>query len=115
MTRQDKWKQRDCVVKYRALKDAIRAAAIEAGFKNVDANSVISLSWVAYFAPAKDWSKKRRKEAIGNLHRHKPDRDNIDKAILDALFTDDSGIASGTIEKRWCERSRIEITIEVTA
>lgn len=35
------------------------------------------------------------------LHRAKPDRDNIDKALLDALFNDDSGIASGLIEKRW--------------
>jgi len=68
---------------------------------------------VAYFTPPQSWSKKKRAAAIGTLHRSKPDRDNIDKGILDAMFEEDAGIASGTIEKRWAENSRIEITIDV--
>ena len=42
--------------------------------------------------------RKRAQEAIGELHRTKPDRDNIDKAVLDALFDEDSAIAAGYLE-----------------
>lgn len=76
------------------------------------ADTVSSLSWVAYFEPPKSWSKKKRIDAIEKLHRAKPDRDNIDKAVLDCLYPHgDSGIARGTIEKRWDWHARIEIEI----
>ena len=52
--------------------------------------------------------------AIGNLHRLAPDRDNIDKALLDALFPQDKAIAMGHIEKRWDWEPRMEVTIEYT-
>ena len=45
---------------------------------------------------------------MGTLHRSKPDRDNIDKAVMDALFPEDSGIAAGTIRKVWGEPPRVE-------
>lgn len=109
MTRADKWKRRACVVRYRAFKDAIRAAFV--GRPRVDPDKVVSLSWLAVFEPPQSWSKTRREAALGTLHRRKPDRDNIDKAVLDALFEDDCAIASGTIEKRWGTQARIEITI----
>jgi len=109
MTRSDKWKQRDCVVRYRAFKDAIRLAMI--GLPLINPNEVISLSWTAYFTPPKSWSKKKRANAIGELHRSKPDRDNIDKAILDAMFEEDSAIASGRIEKLWGSVACVEVAI----
>ena len=109
MTRADKWNQRDCVMRYRAFKDAIRAVAEHP--RKIDPNKVASLSWVAYFEPPPSWSRKKRLAHLGELHRQKPDRDNIDKAVLDAMFSEDSAIASGTIEKRWGEWSRIEIIV----
>ena len=109
MTQRDKWQKRDSVVRYRAFKDAIRATF--GLWPSVTASSVESLSWIAYFEPPASWPKKKRAAAIGTLHRAKPDRDNIDKAVLDALFVEDSSIASGTIEKRWSEWARIEIVI----
>ena len=113
MTRRDKWKQRDCVVRYRAFKDAIRLEFMRLRHCPLPGENVLSLSWVATFEPPQSWSKKRKAEAIGELHRSKPDRDNIDKAVLDALFEDDSGIAAGHIEKRWGVAAKIEIVIEV--
>lgn len=107
MTRKDKWQQRDCVVRYRAAKDRIR----EAAGKIPEPSTIRSLSWVAFIAPPSSWSDKKRQAAMGTLHRSKPDRDNIDKGILDALFSEDSAIASGTIEKRWGVPARLEITI----
>jgi Holliday junction resolvase RusA-like endonuclease len=107
MTQRDKWKQRDCVMRYRSWADVAR---FEAG-SVPPAEQVERLDWVAYFEPPPSWSKAKKAEAIGQLHRSKPDRDNIDKAVLDALFKSDSGIAVGTLEKRWGVPARLEITI----
>lgn len=108
MTQRDKWAKRPAVMRYRAWADLARLHA--RGLP--DATQIKSLSWSAYFAPPKSWSRKRAQEAIGELHRAKPDRDNIDKAVLDALFREDSGIAAGYLEKRWDVESRLVITIE---
>ena len=94
MTQSDKWKKRPAVVRYYAFKDELRKAVGELG-------DVEILSWVAYLPIPKSWTKKKKLEMKGKPHRQKPDRDNIDKAILDALFKDDSGIAGGTIFKYW--------------
>lgn len=110
MTRRDKWAQRECVMRYRDWCDRVRQIA------NGDipaAESVAELNWAAFFAPPKSWSKKRRVAAIGTLYREKPDRDNIDKAILDCLFQQDKAIAVGRIEKRWDWHARLEIEIVV--
>lgn len=109
MTQRDKWAQRPCVMQYRAWKDSARAAA---GLLPPP-EKIRSLSWVAYFEPPKSWSQKKRAAAIGKFHRAKPDRDNIDKAVLDALFEHDSAIAAGHISKHWAETSRLEVVIEI--
>lgn len=110
MTQRDKWAKRDCVVAYRNWADHARLMAHAVGGVP-DVARITDVSWVARFEPPKSTSKKRRAELIGTLHRVKPDRDNIDKAILDALFKEDQGIASGTIKKVWAEESSLEITI----
>lgn len=109
MTQRDKWKQRPCVMQYRAWADLARLTA----GKLPSPETIQRFDWTAYFQPPPSWSKKKRAAAIGELHRTKPDRDNIDKAVLDALFKSDSAIASGTIEKRWGDPARLEIRIEV--
>lgn len=108
MTRRDRWAKRPCVIRYFDWKDAVREAA---GILP-DSNSILRLSWVAYFEMPKSWSKKKRSQLNGKLHRSTPDRDNVDKAVLDALFKNDAGIASGHIEKRWADFSRLDVVIE---
>lgn len=109
MTRADKWKQRPCVLRYRAWKDLIRATAGEIP----PAEQVIELSWCAVFSPPASWSKKKRAAAIGTFHRSKPDRDNLDKAVLDALYPDgDAAIAFGTIRKEWGLAERLDVLIK---
>lgn len=110
MTQRDKWKKRPCVMRYRAWADKVRAIA----GKMPKPNIVASLDWVAYFEPPKSWSAEKRAAAMGELHRSKPDRDNIDKALLDALFVNDSAIALGTVEKRWGFPTRLEVAIQTT-
>jgi len=109
MTRRDKWFKRPSVQRYWAWAAAARLAAGTLP----DPSQIISLDWKAYFPPPQSWSKKRRLEAIGRPHRSSPDRDNIDKAILDALFKDDRGIPGGWIEKLWGEPARIEVRIKL--
>ena len=110
MTQRDKWKKRPCVVRYREWADKVRDAAV---MSVPAANRVVSLSWVAIFEPPKSWSKKKRAEAIGTMHREKPDRDNINKAVLDILYpSGDKAIASGRLDKRWGWEAKLIITIE---
>lgn len=96
-------------MRYRAFKDLAKAAASEA---DIPYECPLMLDWVAHIPVPKSWSKKKKAEHIGKPHQAKPDRDNIDKGVLDALFKEDSGIAGGTIIKKWCPEGegRIEIT-----
>ena len=108
MTQRDRWAKRKCVLKYRDWADLARAVAGPLP----PADTVLSLSWVATFVPAASHSKAKRDAMIGQLHRQKPDRDNIDKAVLDALYPDgDAAIPGGTIRKVWGTTAKLEIEI----
>lgn len=71
----------------------------------------------AYFPIPKSASKKKREEMLCGrvMHTHKPDCDNIVKAILDALngiaYYDDSQIAQIHVGKYYSDQPRVEITI----
>lgn len=110
MTQRDKWAKRPCVLRYREWADQARLI-VEAAGGLPEAERVLELSWTARFEPPKSTSKKRREEMIGEYHRQKPDRDNIDKAVLDALFKEDKAIASGTIRKLWAEQASLTLFI----
>ena len=120
MTRRDKWARRPCVLAYRAWADkaryALRSAPASIGVY-VDGQFVAGLyevSWIAFIAMPASWSKKKKDALRGQLQFGKPDRDNIDKAILDALFPDDRGVATGTLHKRWDDGLGPRIEIAVT-
>jgi Holliday junction resolvase RusA-like endonuclease len=107
MTQRDKWAKRPAVLRYRAFADKARASAPA----NLP-SSPIRVDWTAFLSMPDSWSAKKKAAHKGQLHQSKPDRDNIDKGILDALWESDSCIATGTIEKRWDDGNgpRIEIT-----
>jgi Holliday junction resolvase RusA-like endonuclease len=97
-------------MRYRAWCDRVRAIA---GVLPPE-ETVSSLNWSAFFLPPKSWSKRKQLAAIGTLHRQKPDRDNVDKAVLDCLYPGgDSAIARGSIGKYWGTEPRIVIVIEL--
>jgi Holliday junction resolvase RusA-like endonuclease len=108
MTQRDKWAKRPCVVKYYAYKDELRAL-----LSHVDLTDVHTLSWTAYFPLPASWSKKKKDAMRGTSHYVKPDRDNVDKGILDALFENDSGIAHGELNKYWDDGKGTRLEIEV--
>jgi Holliday junction resolvase RusA-like endonuclease len=110
MTQRDKWANRPAVVRYHNFKTRLRSY-FDGHMVNLD--DVRQLSWVAYIAMPDSWSAKQKKEMSGKPHLQKPDRDNIDKAVLDALFGDDSKIWRGSTEKRWDDGNgeRLEIKL----
>ena len=116
MTQRDRWKKRAPVLRYHAFKDELRLMVSRLPHlrATLASGEVLRVSWTAYFPMPASWSKRKKAAMAGALHRSKPDRDNVDKAILDALFEEDSGIAAGHLEKRWDDGRgpRLEIVFE---
>ena len=115
MTQKDKWAKRDCVMRYRAWKEKalIQTNELFPHF-SLDNRDPMIVSWVAYFPISQSWSEKKKNEMIAKPHRVKPDRDNIDKAILDALFESDQGIAGcNYMWKYWDDGNGPRIELEI--
>lgn len=109
-TRRDVWKKRGCVLRYRAFADELREAC---GITAKLERAPLAVNWFAYLPMPASWSKRKQQEMAGTPHRQKPDRDNIDKAVLDALFLEDSAVAMGRINKFWDDGRGPRIELEV--
>ncbi len=103
MTRADKWKQRPAVLKYRAFCDEVRLRGVQV--PEAGAHIVFVLPMPG------SWSKRKRAEMDGQPHRQKPDVDNLAKAVLDALYQDDSGVWDLRVSKRWGEVGSIRVGV----
>lgn len=101
MTRSDKWKQRPEVLRYRAFKDEVRLNKVSLPERGYHITFVIPMP--------KSWSKKKKAEMNGKPHQQKPDKDNLEKALLDAIFEDDCRIWDGRVSKVWGETGKIII------
>lgn len=97
MTRSDRWKQRPCVMKYWAFKDEVKLHKVELP----DSYHVI------FVLPMPKWTKKKRAELDGQPHRQTPDKDNLEKALLDAIYGDDSHVWDGRVTKLWGVKGQI--------
>ena len=93
MTRSDKWKQRPCVMKYRAFADEVRRQEIMINSKG---------DFITFVLPMpKSWSQKKKDSMIGKPHQVRGDIDNYAKALFDAVFKDDSHIYDIRLKKIW--------------
>jgi len=81
-------------MRYRAFADEVRAAGLEIAD---------TLNVVFYLPMPASWSKKKRAEMLGKPHKQKPDIDNLVKALLDAVFDDDSHVYEIRAVKFWDE------------
>lgn len=108
MTQQDKWKvnpnhedpkkrQRPAITKYWKYKDALKAAAEKQCFVMPECN----YHMIFYIPVSASWSKKKKVLMDKKPHKHKPDKDNLEKAVLDCLCKEDSGIWDGRVTKYW--------------
>ena len=100
-TRSDKWKKRPCVMRYRTFADEVREAKIQIPASGCE---------VTFFIPMpKSWSQKKRIETSCMPHQQKPDIDNLLKALLDAVFSDDSHVYEIKVRKVWSVSGGIAI------
>tara|TARA_R110002110_G_scaffold102193_1_gene259223 strand:+ start:734 stop:1102 length:369 start_codon:yes stop_codon:yes gene_type:complete len=104
MTRADRWKKRPIVLKYWDFCNELNRQANRLNYIPGDKVSLI------FFIPmAKSWSKKKREQMLGKPHKAKPDIDNLAKAFLDALLSEDSYVYSLTAEKYWSNEPSISV------
>lgn len=101
MIRSDRWRSRPETSAYWFFKAQVRRLGItlpESGYH------------ITFVLPMpKSWSKKKRQQHDGQPHQTKPDKDNLEKALLDAIFDDDCRIWDGRVTKRWGETGQIII------
>ena len=109
--RSDKWKQRPVVLKWRAWADQFRAEIGKAKFIPSD-----QLIMVFYISMPKSWSNKKKEKMRGKPHQVKKskDLDNLEKALLDALFSnlpdrDDGEVFWKQSAKYWADIGKINI------
>tara|TARA_R110002072_G_scaffold100778_8_gene222036 strand:- start:2240 stop:2593 length:354 start_codon:yes stop_codon:yes gene_type:complete len=99
-TRSDKWKQRPCVMRYRAFADECRLRGVD----------VPDGAHVTFGIPMPaSWSNKKRLKMITARHHKKPDVDNLLKALLDAVHPDDSHISDIRVTKVWAAEGWIAV------
>lgn len=105
MTRRDKWAKRPVVLRYHKFRDTVRAAVgpIE---------SVPDVVHCIFHLPMPEsWSTRKRVAMCGKPHRQRPDKDNIEKGVLDALFDEDGAVWGGSQQKLWAESGSIYLTM----
>lgn len=101
MTSSDKWKKRPCVVRYWAFKAKVR----ELGIIVPEGGSHI----IFYIPMPKSWSKKKKSEWSGTPHQTTPDKDNLEKALLDAIYDNDAHIWDSRVTKVWAYEGGIDV------
>ena len=96
MTKRDKWAKRPAVLRYREFCDRMRAAA---GQLPAAPPAMVRIQVFLEVPPS--WSKKKKAQRIGQMHRSDGDFDNFIKSI-DGLFEQDKTIYWGDCAKFWC-------------
>jgi len=87
------------------------------GVRSQPSENEIALKITAIFKPPKSLSKKKQQELIDGEfgYLHKPDADNIAKAILDSLnglvYKDDNQVADLLVIKKYGIEDKVEIEI----
>lgn len=103
MTQSDRWKKRPCVLRYFEFKDKVRELDI-----TIPESNFHVIFWIEM---PKSWSKKKKKEMAGNPHQQRPDKDNLEKSLFDAILDEDCRVWDSRTTKRWSTGAP-HITIE---
>lgn len=100
MNKSDAWKKRPCVMRYWSFVREIQNIASNTEEYHDLITGSLRIVFVIPMPPS--WSEKRRREMDGKPHLQKPDLDNLEKSILDALWpTDDSFVWNIRKTKLW--------------
>ena len=92
----------------------IRQAFIRQGGESM-CSLPVSVRIEADYPMPQSWSKRQRDEARGTYADRRPDLDNVEKAVLDALnglaWSDDKSVVVLIARKKWADHGGVEITI----
>lgn len=87
---------------------------IKAQYKGKPLTGAVGVTAIYYMPIPESWSKKKKREMDGAWHISRPDRDNMDKFILDCgngiLWVDDCMVAFGSSAKIYDKNPRLEIS-----
>ena len=101
MTQSDKWKKRKCTSAYWKFKDAVKKLRVRVPESH---------SHIIFILPMpKSWSEKKKAEMEGKPHQQTPDKDNLEKGLLDAVFGQDCHVWDSRVSKKWGESGAIII------
>ncbi len=103
MTQRDKWKNRPVVARYNAFKDLVRLHRIELPESGYHVIFIMPMP--------KSWSNKKKLKMNSKPHQQTPDKDNLEKGLLDALFKDDKHIWDGRVSKIWGVNGQIIVRV----
>jgi Holliday junction resolvase RusA-like endonuclease len=101
MTQRDKWAKRPAVLKYRHFCDLLRQYV-----KTLPPSFAVDF----HISMPKSWSQKKKDAMNGTPHQQKPDVDNLQKSLFDAVCEDDSYIWNVHARKFWATTGSIFIT-----
>ena len=93
-------------------------AMVDAGLTMAADDVPVFVQCLFVFPIPQSWPKYKKQGYYGKSHLQKPDKDNLNKMILDSMsgvvYPDDGQVASGHQAKRWAhlgESPRTEVTV----
>jgi Holliday junction resolvase RusA-like endonuclease len=98
MTRADRWKKRQSVLKFFAFRDAVKQSP---AWKTLQLLDMDSFKIVFHVPMPKSWSKKKKVQFEGKPHQQRPDLDNFLKAWKDSVYEEDAIVWNVEATKLW--------------
>tara|TARA_R110002020_G_scaffold153326_2_gene332714 strand:- start:75 stop:443 length:369 start_codon:yes stop_codon:yes gene_type:complete len=98
MTRADRWKKRQSVLKFFAFRDAVKQSP---AWKTLQLLDMDSFKIVFHVPMPKSWSKKKKAQFEGKPHQQRPDLDNYLKAWKDSVYEEDAVVWNVEATKLW--------------
>jgi len=98
MTRADRWKKRQSVLKFFAFRDAVRQSS---AWKTLELVDMDSFKIVFHVQMPRTWSKKKKALYDGKPHQQRPDLDNFLKAWKDSVYEEDAIVWHVEATKLW--------------
>jgi len=91
MTKRDHW--RPAVLRYWAYKDHLNAKRLQVPSAYYHMIFVLPMP--------KSWPRVKKNDMRGQPHKQVPDKDNLEKGILDAVYKNDAHVWDGRSTKIW--------------